>query len=353
MAPGGGGAGRMRIAILNPQVPFVRGGAEVLCDALCSELELRGHTTEMIAIPFCWFPADVLLDQLLAARITPIANADRVIATKFPAYFVDHPHVVTWLLHQHRLFYDLWGAPGTGTDDSVRGRALRDTFRRADRKRLASARRYVISGVVRDRLQRYSGLDSQILNPPLIDPQRFRRGPFGDYVFFPGRIGLFKRQALAIEAMTRVRSDVRLVIAGPPAREEELWPLRALIARHRLGGRVELIGEWLSAERQAKLYAGALAVVVPPVDEDYGLVALEAFASGKPVVTCTDSGSPAQLVADGSCGFVTAAQPSALAAAFDRLRTEAGLASRMGEAAVARLDGLALSWDDVIDALVA
>jgi glycosyltransferase involved in cell wall biosynthesis len=153
--------------------------------------------------------------------------------------------------------------------------------------------------------------------------------------------------------MARVRSDVRLVIGGPPAREEELWPLRALIARHRLGGRVELLGEWLSGERQAALYAGALAVVVPPVDEDYGLVTLEAFASAKPVVTCTDSGGPAQLVEDGSCGFVTAPQPAALAAAFDRLRSEAGLAQRMGEAAVVRLGGLALSWDDVVDALVA
>jgi glycosyltransferase involved in cell wall biosynthesis len=343
----------MRIAVLMPQVPFVRGGAEVLCEALCGELERRGHETELVEIPFGWFPADVLLDQLLAARMTRIANADRVIATKFPAYCVDHPHVTTWLLHQHRLLYDLWGAPGTGTDDSVRGRALRDIFRRADRERLASARRYVISGVVRDRLQRYCGLDSQVLNPPLIDPQRFRHGPSGDYVFFPGRIGLFKRQALVIEAMARVRSDVRLVIGGPPAREEELWPLRALIARHRLGGRVELLGEWLPAERQAELYAGALAVVVPPVDEDYGLVTLEAFASAKPVVTCTDSGGPAQLVEDGSCGFVTAPQPAALAAAFDRLRGEAGLAQRMGEAAVVRLGGLALSWDDVVDALVA
>ena len=53
------------------------------------------------------------------------------------------------------------------------------------------------------------------------------------------------------------------------------------------------------------LYAGALAVVFPPFDEDYGYVTLEAFLSHKPVVTTTDAGGPNEFVSDGVNGYVT------------------------------------------------
>ena len=46
------------------------------------------------------------------------------------------------------------------------------------------------------------------------------------------------------------------------------------------------------------------AVCFPPFQEDYGFVTVEAFASRKAVVTCRDSGGPAELVVDGVNGFV-------------------------------------------------
>ncbi len=67
------------------------------------------------------------------------------------------------------------------------------------------------------------------------------------------------------------------------------------------------------------LYAGALAVVYPPFDEDFGYVTLEAFLARKPVITCTDSGGPNEFVVDGVNGFVCAPNPEALAAAIDQL----------------------------------
>ena len=47
------------------------------------------------------------------------------------------------------------------------------------------------------------------------------------------------------------------------------------------------------------LYAGALGVVFPPFDEDYGYVTLEAFLARKPVVTTTDAGGPLEFVEHG------------------------------------------------------
>ena len=69
--------------------------------------------------------------------------------------------------------------------------------------------------------------------------------------------------------------------------------------------------------RLVDLYAGALAVVFPPFDEDYGYVTLEAFLAHKPVVTTTDAGGPLEFVEDGVTGFVAEPTPEALGAAID------------------------------------
>ena len=54
----------------------------------------------------------------------------------------------------------------------------------------------------------------------------------------------------------------------------------------------------------ADLYADALLVPFVPKHEDYGLITIEAFKSGKPVLTCTDSGETLEFVRDGHNGYV-------------------------------------------------
>ena len=47
----------MRIAVCRPQVPFSRGGAEIMTDALVEELRARGHEADLVSVPFKWYPA--------------------------------------------------------------------------------------------------------------------------------------------------------------------------------------------------------------------------------------------------------------------------------------------------------
>ena len=72
------------------------------------------------------------------------------------------------------------------------------------------------------------------------------------------------------------------------------------------------------------------AVCFVPLREDYGFVTVEAFASGKAVVTCSDSGGPAELVRHDDSGFVCEPTPSALGGALARLMDDRGLAERLG-----------------------
>ena len=81
----------MRIAIATVQVPFIRGGAEILVDMLRDELKKRGHQVDVITIPFKWYPGETLVNCMMMGRMMDLTEVngekiDRVIAMKFPAY---------------------------------------------------------------------------------------------------------------------------------------------------------------------------------------------------------------------------------------------------------------------------
>ena len=75
----------------------------------------------------------------------------------------------------------------------------------------------------------------------------------------------------------------------------------------------------------------------------------EAFASAKAVVTCRDSGGPAELVEDGVNGFVCEPTPDALGRAIARLMDDRPLAETMGRAALQ--SAARLTWADAVAAL--
>jgi glycosyltransferase involved in cell wall biosynthesis len=344
----------MRVAIVTNQSPFVHGGAELLAGWLGKELEKRDHEAIVVRIPFNWNPPERILDHILAARLMRVDAADRVIAMKFPAYVIPHHSKVLWLLHQFRQAYDLWDTQHAELPDTPSGRRVRDAVTTADNNYLIEAERiYTNSEVTSRRLRQFNELSSEVLHPPLFQPDGFRCDSYGDYIFAPSRLSAIKRQALLVEAMAHVSSPVRLVIAGPPDEPAQLQRLERLIAEHELGERVELLGSWISEEHKRELFASALASAYVPYDEDsYGYVTLESFHARKPVITCTDSGGTLELVTDGITGAVVDPSPEALASAFDELMEDKRRAERLGEAAFATLADLEISWDKVVERLL-
>ena len=92
------------------------------------------------------------------------------------------------------------------------------------------------------------------------------------------------------------------------------------------------------------------AVAFVPFDEDYGFVTAEAFAAGKAVVTCGDSGGPTELVTDGVNGVVCAPTPPALAAGLSRVMADRDAAERLG--AAGRVRGAAITWSATVARLL-
>jgi glycosyltransferase involved in cell wall biosynthesis len=347
----------MRVAILTVQVPFVRGGAEVLAEGLRDSLRSAGHQAEIVAVPFKWYPPERILDQMLACRLLDVTEScgtpvDRVIALKFPAYFIPHPNKVLWTLHQHRTAYDLWSHPLGDLINFPNGAQVRDAIRDADRRFIPQARAvYTISRNVSRRLKQFCGIDSEPLYHPPKHADQFFCETAEAYLFFPSRLSRTKRQELVLEALAQTEQPVRVRFAGDADEEAYLETLKGLADKLKLQRRVEWLGP-VTEEEKRRQYARCLGVVFPPVDEDYGYITLEAMLASKPLITCTDSGGPLEVVRPNQTGLVAEPTPTALAAALDQLWREREQAVVWGREARAEYQQRNIHWRSVVQRLL-
>jgi glycosyltransferase involved in cell wall biosynthesis len=155
-----------------------------------------------------------------------------------------------------------------------------------------------------------------------------------------------KRTDLAIRALAHAPRHLRLVIAGTGTQRQTF---EALAEAEGLADRVDFLGE-VDDEALLSLYSGALAVIYPPYDEDFGYVTLEAFLSRKAVITTTDAGGPNEFVVDGVNGYSCAPGAAALGDAIARLDGDRRLAAAFGDAGYAR--AREITWAGVIERLV-
>lgn len=157
-----------------------------------------------------------------------------------------------------------------------------------DWDRRAAARPSVIlanSANVAARIARYYGREAQVLHCP-VDVDRFSIGSGnGDYFFIASRLLPYKRIGLAIRAADLAR--VPLFVAGTGPAEAAL---RAL-AR---GTTTTMLGYVDDPERN-RLLGGARAALLPG-EEDFGLVPLEAAASGRPTIAYRAGGALETIV---------------------------------------------------------
>jgi glycosyltransferase involved in cell wall biosynthesis len=342
----------LRILILEAQVPFVHGGAEILVRELAAALAARGHDAQVVSVPFQDYPKEELFAGAEAWRLLDVTkaagvNVDLVIATKFPTYFARHPRKMLWLVHQHRAAYELCGTRFSAFSHTERDVALRRRLIETDTRMLREcAGHFTIARTVSDRMLKYNAIASNALyNPPKL-AGRLHGGPYGDYVLTVTRLEHVKRVDLTIDTFEHTASSLRLLIAGDGSIHREL---REYIERRGLRDRVTLLGR-VDDDRLIELYAGCRAVLFAPYQEDYGYVTLEAFLARKPVITASDSGGTLEFVVDGVNGYVCDPTPDALAAAVNRLDADPGLAAALGDRGYGVAAGI--TWDHVVDRLV-
>ena len=342
------------ILLCTTQVPFTTGGAESHVANLQGALRAAGYRAETVALPFKWYPPEQIVRDILAWRLLDLSESngvpvDLVIGLKFPAYVVEHPNKVLWIIHQHRAAYNLAGTPYDDLSPLPEGPRVRELIRRCDGQFIPAARKvFANSRAVAARLKRYNDIESETLYHPPPRAGLLRSGEAGDYVFYPSRLEPQKRQEILIEAMAHTRTPVRAVLAGG-TRDAKHY--ESLVREHGVGDRVELRG-FVSEEEMIGLYAGALGVCYLPFDEDYGYVTLEGMLAAKPVVVTRDGGGATEFVEHGAEGFVVEPDPRALAEALDALYADRARARRMGERAREKLLAADLSWPNVVERII-
>ncbi|WP_424134891.1 glycosyltransferase family 4 protein [Roseomonas chloroacetimidivorans] len=344
----------MRVLVLSTLVPFVHGGAEELYDHLILNLRRLGMEAEGMRVPFTWDPADTLIDEMLIARSLRLSKVDRVIALKFPAYLIPWQDKVLWLLHQHRQAYDLLDAGQSNIPGDERGAQILAAIRAGDALAFSEARRiYTNAPVTSRRLKHYNGFDSEVLRPPLNDPELFPGGESGGYILATGRVNASKRQELMIRAL-RHAPAAHLVVAGPPDTPADAEALRRLAAEQGVEDRVTFDLRFLPRADLARLVNGAQAIAYLPYDEDsLGYCTMEAFQAAKPVITVTDSGGVLDIVRDGENGRVVEPLADALGEAMASLSGDPMRAYELGLAGRAAMAAEGLDWPTTIERLLA
>jgi glycosyltransferase involved in cell wall biosynthesis len=166
------------------------------------------------------------------------------------------------------------------------------------------------SAYVRDRIMRFYGRDAVVIHPP-VETGRFRVSPDNDgYFLILSALVPYKRVDLAVLAFNELGLPLRVVGDGP-----EMERLRAMAAPN-----IRFDGAVSDADID-RAYAGCIALLFPG-EEDFGIVPVEAMASGKPVIAYRKGGAM-ETVVDGLSGaFFDAQSTASLAAAVRRFRAQ-------------------------------
>lgn len=385
----------MKIGIVAPSsVPLERGGAERLWNGLARSLDDAGHLAEVFRLPVREHRLNDLLRGYLDMAALDLSHLDVVISGKYPAWAVDHPRHVVWMLHPLRGLYDTFPAEAlarhtvaaamTAAIEEIRGETepilvvqrlleacsgLDDDHLRIPSATARAAVRF-LDGVCLHprRIERHAaishtvaaragyfpaGVDVSVaypaIEPPLPETDdshgRADDGTASQTLICVGRLDSAKRVALVIEGYRQALDDgglSELLIVGDGPDRARLARLASGTPSIRFTGRV-------SDRELDGLYRSARAAVFVPLDEDYGYVTAEALARGLPVVTASDSGGVTELVIDGQNGLVAEPTAAGLASALRRLDDATVAKLRAGARASQSVD----DWARVHDTLLA
>ena len=241
----------------------------------------------------------------------PIDEYDLVISSSSAfAHGVRPNPAATHISYCHSPFRYAWHEMSSTIDRTAPplrplARSLLGRTRRWD---IAAANRvtnYIAnSRLTQQRISEYYGRDSTVIHPP-VDVTRFHTAPTEGYFLVVAEMLWHKRLEIALQAARLAQAPLVVVGGGPH--------LKHLAARY-AGPTVTFTGRVSDAQLE-NLYARARALVVPNVEE-FGIAAVEAQASGRPVIAADGGGVQETTIPGATSILVPPGDVNALAAAM-------------------------------------
>lgn len=140
------------------------------------------------------------------------------------------------------------------------------------------------SRTTRKRIKKYYGRDSVVIHPP-VDTHKFGISEnVGNYFLAGGRFTPYKRFDIAIQAFNKLNLPLKIFGEGPD--ETRL--------RKMAKGNIKFLGR-ISDEQKAR-YLSECNAFIHPQEEDFGIVAVEAQASGRPVIAYRKGGAEETII---------------------------------------------------------
>ena len=231
-----------------------------------------------------------------AARL-PVAGHDLVVSSSSAfAHGVRPDPGAVHVCYCHAPFRYVWNERETGVAQVPRlvrpmmRRLLLQPIQRWDHLSAHDGTHYVAnSRLTQQRIRDFWGLEADIVHPP-VELHRFAPATPGDHLLFVGELLRHKQVEVALQAAREARIPLKVVGGGTDEPR-----LRAEYA-----GNAEFLGR-VDDDELSALYASCRALIVPNVEE-FGITAVEAQASGRPVLAA-DGGGARETVIEGRTGF--------------------------------------------------
>jgi glycosyltransferase involved in cell wall biosynthesis len=213
-----------------------------------------------------------------------VAKGVRVPSTTLHLCYCHTPMRYIWDMHD-----DYFASGRAGLLKRLGMRVFLGYLRRWDVATSRNPHRFIVnSQYVRKRVASIYNRDADVIYPPVntsLFPLSTRAG---EYYLIVSACVPYKRVDLAIQAFNVLRERLVIIGDGPEAKR----------LREIAGPTVEFLG-WQSDEKIRDYYAGCKALIFPG-EEDFGIVPVEAMASGKPVIAYARGGATETVLESGA-----------------------------------------------------
>ena len=148
------------------------------------------------------------------------------------------------------------------------------------------------SKTVKERIKRIYEREADVIYPPVeVSGVKFNKGKRENWFIYVGRIETYKGVDVAVKAC--IEANVPLKVVGKGTCFEEI---QQLIKDSNARGLVKMLG-FVSDEKKFDLFSKAKAFIFPVRGEDFGIVAIEAMATGTPVIAYREGG-PTEIISE-------------------------------------------------------
>jgi len=331
----------MKIAVFEPYISGF-GGAQKVITKYCSYLQSKTHQIEIFTQKYEPEKAYTDFKKFKINLIKPsnknlsflafskkFNGFDFYISNDFPSNFIsikNKPSV--WICYSpKRDFYDLkdyfWKNVNFAGKIFLSLKKL--LFKNKD---FSAAKKTTImmpiSKTVQQRIKKYYQRKTQFIFYPGIDFQNYESGKQKNYFLYVSRLVNHKRVDLAIKAMNFVRNkQISLYIVGEGPEKENLERLA------KTNSKIKFFTA-LKDKELKKLYSNCLGVIFVPINEDWGLIPLEAAASEKPVIGVNEGGLKETIINKETGFLLNEVSPKKIAEKIDYLYKNKKIAKKMG-----------------------